>query len=287
MTTVWRAKEFKVGINMAGAVSAGAYTTGVLDFLMEALEEWQKAKDALRTHLADPAPGSTIENPVPLHDVSIEVFSGASAGGMCAAIASVMVQGNFDHMTNPTSTNTNNTFYETWVNQIDISKLLTVNDLKNDALCVSLLDSSIIDAIAKTALTPGAPSPQSFISKSLALFLTLTNVRGVPYQLYSAPSPTLNEFTTYFADRVQFETTLPGGTTSCPLAKALPLGQPDKGAWSLLRTAAKASGAFPIFLAPRPSTRDLIDYRVPNWISLNTPPPAPPIHAESLSLVRQ
>ena len=30
---------------MAGAISAGAYTAGVMDYLFEALESWQKAKD--------------------------------------------------------------------------------------------------------------------------------------------------------------------------------------------------------------------------------------------------
>ena len=29
---------------MAGAISAGAYTAGVLDFLMEAMDEWYAAK---------------------------------------------------------------------------------------------------------------------------------------------------------------------------------------------------------------------------------------------------
>jgi hypothetical protein len=274
---VWKPNEFKIGINMAGAVSAGAYTAGVLDFLMEALEEWQKAKDAFRTNLSNPAPGATFENPVPLHDISIEVFSGASAGGMCAAIASVMVQGSFEHITDPNATNTNNTFYEAWVNQIDISKLLTVNDLKNAGQLVSLLDSTIIDTIAQSALTPGTPSPQPYISESLTLFLTLTNVRGVPYQLYTDPSPSLNEFITYYADRLRFETTQPGGSTSSPLAKPLPLGQPQQGAWSLLQTAAKATGAFPLFLAPRQLTRDLIDYSVPDWIPLSDPPPVPPV----------
>jgi len=277
MINSWKANEFKIGINMAGAVSAGAYTAGVLDFLMEALEEWQKAKDAFRTHLLNPAGGSTFQNPVPLHDISIEVFSGASAGGMCAAIASVMVQGSFDHITDPQATKTNNTFYEAWVNQIDISKLLRADDLKDGGPLVSILDSTIIDTIAQSALTPGVPSPQPCISKSLTLFLTLTNVRGVPYQLYTDPSPTLDEFITYYADRVQFETTQPGGATSDPRAKSLPLGQPQGGAWDLLQNAAKATGAFPLFLAPRQLSRDLIDYGVPNWIPLSGPPPAPPI----------
>jgi hypothetical protein len=52
-------------------------TAGALDFLTEALEQWYEAKAA-----ANPA--------VPLHDVSIDVFSGASTGGMCAAISAVM-----------------------------------------------------------------------------------------------------------------------------------------------------------------------------------------------------
>src|SRR5271169_5564516 len=108
MSTKWDSDgTFHLGINMAGAVSAGAYTAGVLDSLMEALEEWYAAK-------ASPNPA------VPLHNLSIDVFSGASAGGMCAAIAAVMVQGSFEHITDPNATNTNNTFYEAWVNQIDI-----------------------------------------------------------------------------------------------------------------------------------------------------------------------
>src|SRR5580700_11385847 len=110
MATKWTAPAtFHLGINMAGAVSAGAYTAGVLDFLMEALEEWyaEKAK-----------PGSA----VPRHNVSIDVFSGASAGGMCAAISAVMVQSAFEHIRNPVAlpdAPTTNKFYESWVNKID------------------------------------------------------------------------------------------------------------------------------------------------------------------------
>jgi hypothetical protein len=74
----WRDNEFKIGINMAGAVSAGAYTAGVLDFLMEALEQWQLHKEALRRYLSDPV--GPVPLLVPLHDVTIEVFAGASAG---------------------------------------------------------------------------------------------------------------------------------------------------------------------------------------------------------------
>mgnify|MGYP003342307022 CR=1 FL=1 len=37
-STSRRPAPFKIGLVMAGAVSAGAYTAGVLDFLLEALE---------------------------------------------------------------------------------------------------------------------------------------------------------------------------------------------------------------------------------------------------------
>ncbi|WP_374163184.1 hypothetical protein [Arcticibacter sp. MXS-1] len=35
---------FHAGLCMAGAVSAGAYTAGVMDYLLEALENWERAK---------------------------------------------------------------------------------------------------------------------------------------------------------------------------------------------------------------------------------------------------
>jgi hypothetical protein len=274
----WTGKDFKIAINMAGAVSAGAYTAGVLDFLIEALEEWEKAKLAFRSRLANPVPDAPFPTPVPLHDITIEAFSGASAGGMCAAIASVMVQRPFQHITNGAENNTNNTFYESWVNKIDISKLLTTEDIKGGKPLVSLLDSTIIDQIAVYALTPtGTASTPSYISKALTLFLTLTNVRGVPYRLYADPSPGSDEFISYYADRIRFEVTQPGQITSTPLAKPLPLDQPQAPGWTLLREAGKATGAFPIFLAPRELARDLADYHVPNWVPICGPNPTPPI----------
>ena len=37
-------RGFKIAINMAGAISAGAYTAGVVDFMTEALDAWYRAK---------------------------------------------------------------------------------------------------------------------------------------------------------------------------------------------------------------------------------------------------
>jgi hypothetical protein len=249
---------FLIGINMAGAVSAGAYTAGVLDFLIEALDAWYAAKQA--------------GQPVPTHDVSIEVFSGASAGGMCAAIASVMVQGEFDHIHDPEATGTSNRFYESWVNKIDILELLKAEDIRSGAPVVSLLDCGIIDEIAKYALEPGRAKPRSYISPHLTLFLTLTNVTGIPYGLDSHPDPTRKgpqEGTLYHADWLRFETVKGGKPSSEAIAHALPIDDLANPGWDLLRDAAKGTGAFPIFLAPRLIKRKKSEYDVPRWESVN------------------
>jgi hypothetical protein len=39
-----RNEPFELGICMAGAVSAGAYTAGVMDFLIEALDTWEQKR---------------------------------------------------------------------------------------------------------------------------------------------------------------------------------------------------------------------------------------------------
>ena len=260
----WNPTEFKIGLNMAGAVSAGAYTAGVLDFLMEALEEWQTRKDAFLAYLAKPE--GPAPPPVPLHDLKIEAFGGASAGGMCAAIASVMVQQPFSHIKTAQETGTDNIFYESWVNRINITELLQTKDLAGGKPLISLLDSTIIDDIAAWALTPKTPVDRAFISKRLTLMLTLTNVRGIPYQLYSDPDPNVDEFIEYYGDRLVFETTPHAAApATSPVAKALPAGMPGAGAWPLLREAAKATGAFPLFLAPRAIPRDAADYNTPPW----------------------
>jgi len=259
---------FRIGINMAGAVSAGAYTAGVLDFLTEALDKWYKAK----------ARGEV----VPPHDVSLEVLSGASAGGMCAAISAVMLQEGFDHIHDTSRRNTNNRFYESWVNRIDIKELLKTDDLPTGSPVVSLLDSSIIRSIAEYALTPGVAGTgaRRWLSPSLTLFLSLTNLRGTPYSLNGVAPGSIEETTFFFGDRIRFQTGSSAGVA--PHAHALDFAQPGAaGGWDVLQIAAMATGAFPVFLAPRVLGRHLGEYTPPPWESVaaavtGTPPPVSP-----------
>ncbi len=261
---------FKIGINMAGAISAGAYTAGVLDFLTEALDEWYAAKQRGEA--------------VPLHDVMIEVFSGASAGGMCAAISSVMLYQDFQHIHDVNQRDTNNIFYESWVNTIDIAPLLGTGDLSKRAPIDSLLNSNIIDTIADTVLQPknSAPVLRAYVSSTLTLFLSLTNLRGVPYSLNGEAPGSIEETTFFYGDRIRFQTVNSGtAPVKSAAAHALDLRDGNTPGWQLLKTAAMATGAFPVFLKPRILDRELEEYIPPGWESVlsavtGTPPPIAP-----------
>src|SRR5688572_24408183 len=69
---------FHLGLAMAGAISAGAYSAGVLDFLIEALDEWEKVRG---------------QPDIPNHRVVITVVSGASAGAITGALGAVSLAG--------------------------------------------------------------------------------------------------------------------------------------------------------------------------------------------------
>jgi predicted acylesterase/phospholipase RssA len=258
--------SFKIGINMAGAISAGAYTAGVLDFLTEALDEWYKAK----------ANGEL----VPAHDISIEVFCGASAGGMCAAISAVMLQEDFEHIHDTSVSGTNNRFFESWVNKIDITELLKTQDLKQAPPVVSLLDSTIIEEIAAYALQPPnpLPPPRPYVSPNLTLFLSLTNLRGVPYSLNGEAPGSIEETTFFYGDRLRFQTVRPDSTAPQAPAHAVDLTKTGAaGGWDLLQTAAMATGAFPVFLAPRILPRTPEEYMPGMWQPVTADPAGPPV----------
>jgi predicted acylesterase/phospholipase RssA len=89
-----------------------------MDFLLEALEEWRKAKDAGEDVLR--------------HDVSIKAIAGASAGGMTGAMYAASLDEPF---VNIRDLDTNfsparaNALYRAWVESVDIESLLGVRDL--------------------------------------------------------------------------------------------------------------------------------------------------------------
>ena len=183
---------FVIGITMAGAVSAGAYTAGVLDFLIEALDTWYRAK-------ADP------DADVPRHKVCISAMSGTSAGGVCAPLlCAAMAAGDSPTIRRPAGLTEDGTdkqleirnylprLYEAWVEKPSLLAdargrgFLGLGDLKGAAAIRSLLNSDLLEMIGGEALklpANGKAKSYPYVSQRLHLFAMVGNARGVPYKI--------------------------------------------------------------------------------------------------------
>ena len=266
---------FEIGLVLAGAVSAGAYTAGVLDFLFEALDTWHRAKrdDEKAGRLGE-------DRTVSHHTVRVHIITGASAGGMNGAIAAVALRYDYprswsdeklaavaqaggpapgravDRNTSP--------FYSPWVRQIDIRHLLGVADL--DDTIYSLLDSTVLDGIVADVLGYHGPplddrGVRGWLGNPLPLILTLSNLRGVPYQVIfrgegrQAHEMSLHEDQIGFAVRDLG----PGAVQSLP-EDFLVLDPDQAEGWTRLGQASLATGAFPVGLRARVLDRPGRDY---------------------------
>lgn len=163
---------FYLGLCMAGAISAGAYTAGVVDYLVEALDRWEQAR-------------KTDDPRVPTHRVLIDSMTGASAGGMTAAVAAAALH---DHL-NPVNTEWGgylnfrgrNKLYEAWVNLVQDEMLpimLRTDDLPEFG-AASVLNSNFIDTIARDMLHVKEPCPpRRYVSPDLEICVSLSNLTG-------------------------------------------------------------------------------------------------------------
>lgn len=277
---------FEIGLVLAGAISAGCYSAGVMDYLIEALDAWEAEKKV---------------NPnVPQHQVKIRVFAGASAGSMTSAIAAAALRYDFPHIrSNSPVTGYTNPFYESWVKRIDINLLLGDKDLQADPTLVSLLDSTELAAICNDALDAGEQYRQQrerpYLDGRVRFIFTQCGLTGTPYYLpMQGPFDGGLAMTLHKTYR-SFSVNYTGGATlrrpdDLALDAAVVKKSQDAN-WQQLGNAALGSGAFPIGLAPRKDTRPVTDlfYRYvvvpasgsdqvvtkriyPAWLSAGNPP---------------
>ena len=138
-------RVFELGLVMAGAISAGAYTAGVLDFLFEALDAYDAAKRE---------PGWR----GPVHDVRVPVMSGASAGGMTSAICALHAFHDLTHVKTgaPPPPPRENRLYSSWVSDISLDRLLETSDLEGPRQTAGLNRSS-----AATYSSGSSPKPST------------------------------------------------------------------------------------------------------------------------------
>ncbi len=247
---------FYLGICMAGAVSAGAYTAGVMDYLLEALEAYER-------HRGKPG--------YPSHRVEIPVMGGASAGGMTAIITAAALQQGITPVKVPLAKLSDecpkNLLYHSWVdltNEDMFSVMLETNDI-TDGHVVSALNCKFIAEIAKRAMTPVNPQKiawkktlPSFFSKRLELFTTLSNLAGFTYdELFIANNSAKRRpyYMYIHNDFACFELTTE--TTPKMHPGWMPLNIQTGENSEIAIQAAMATGAFPVGLKARELKRPM------------------------------
>jgi hypothetical protein len=280
--------EFQIGLTMSGAISAGAYTAGVLDFLVEALDAWEDARNGPE---GDGAPN---------HRVGLKVMSGASAGGITAAIAAIALVdgGDPDGRRKPPGSYVRDGFhyryylpklYETWVvkptfvaESKEATDFLSLSDIETPnttdsyaatskvppsgqakvGTVISILNTRLLDEIARNALKVDylVKPPRPYVASNLHIYLTLSNLRGVPYQV---PFRTTAYHMISHGDRVHYRVEGVGTWTASsqfadhdkqrPISVADligPAGEPT-AKWKDYAICALASSAFPVGLSAR------------------------------------
>jgi hypothetical protein len=244
---------FEIGLVMAGAISAGAYSAGVIDFIIEALDAYEQEK-----HKASWSG--------PRHDIKIPVMTGASAGGMTAALAALHFYHDIEHVWPgiPSPSAKKNRLYSTWVNEISIERLLETKDLNGSGvrsfLCCAALEEILQAAFDLTGEIRRRPWVGGIGDQALTLMLTLTNLRGVPYS-FEVFGDRENERYGMLNHRDDLEFTIGIGPSNSHSAKHwLDIAKIDGPDWELFKKAALATGAFPGALAPRILGRPISDY---------------------------
>jgi predicted acylesterase/phospholipase RssA len=223
---------YRVAIAISGAVSLGSYEAGTLYEIIKALKE----------HNENPA------NP----KIEIDVLTGASAGGMTAAMIAQKLLYDGDALSGENT----NVGYEAWVKSVDINGLLTPlpgdnakNSLLSNGFVKTIADklinsryveSSVPNSPPAQAETPLVQTPHIASATSIRLGLAMSNLNGVDYEVdtFAYLTETLGQgkFTqTRHQDR--YTATLDNTTD-------------NQAIWNEISSAARGCGAFPVAFSP-------------------------------------
>lgn len=263
---------FELALVLAGAVSAGAYTAGVLDFLYEALDVWhlERAKEI-------DAGVPPEQRELPHHDVVLRIMTGASAGGMNGAISAAALRYRIPHPqgegkpADPGDFQSENPFYSAWVREIDIRPLLATDDLDDEIFSI-LNSKKLVEIVRQVLEFRGRPVEdkrmRAWLHNPLPVLLTVTNLRGVPYQIVFRGGGTLRHEMTMHRDHVVFAAAdLSPRPARVPPPDVFLLPEQasfSDPSWHEFGMAALATGAFPLFLSARKLSRDGSHYRYRN-----------------------
>jgi Patatin-like phospholipase len=221
---------YRLAVTIAGAVSLGSFESGVLFEVLDALAQHNQAA------------------PAAAH-IYLDVLTGASAGGMTAAITAQTMLYSWPSAPDPYD----NPFYNAWVAGVDINGLLPLG--KDEPASQSILSSNFVQGVArnfllgrygKNPVPPPAPHPALNPAGAISLGLALSNLNGIDFQRTLLSGGSFNY--TRFEDQIIF----PLNATSDTLA-----------AWTPITNAAVVCGAFPFAFRPADLSRNDADYPSP------------------------
>lgn len=238
-------KPFRIGLCMAGAVSAGAYTAGVMDYLLEVLDDWEKRRG---------------QAGVPTHKVTIPVMGGASAGGMTAMLGASAIRSEIVPVAVPEKQNLfdehpNNKFYHSWVDLTHrdmFPKMLDNSDIDGKRI-ISLLNSKFIDEVANKMFAPAHPERQTpaYFESPVKVFTTLSNLGGFHYNVDFVSGRKKEKYNmSVHNDYACFEVVDSDAQKTTPGWIPLDFSK-DNAALKTAKDSAMATGAFPVGLQSR------------------------------------
>lgn len=247
-------QKYKVGLCMAGAISGGAYTAGVIDYLIEALDTWEEKKKT-----------SNLTS-IPDHEIEIPIIGGASAGGITGVILASILNERINHVREVKNKNileniTSNKLYHSWVDLTNVnmlSRILDTKDLKRTKKLDSLINSDFIDEIADRAIKNCKNEvKRNYIPEDLKVFVTLTNLNGYDYKYsFKGNGKKSDDFyVTYHNDFACFKLAKDAQDYSNDGWIPLNFFKDTSLNLDLLKRATLATGAFPFGLKSRSVTR--------------------------------
>ncbi|WP_186291535.1 patatin-like phospholipase family protein [Nitrospirillum viridazoti] len=258
-------RTFELGLVLGGTVSAGAYTAGALDFLIQALDHWHGQN--------------------PPHKVLLRLAAGTSGGAVCAAVlgvslnksitpvrqsqAELNVEGN-DARNALKDALKDNPFWQLWVESLDLNPMLDTDDLDQDQPARALLNDTPIKhamtAVLQRTITPGTLS-RPWVANPFRVATTVCNLRGVPYTVAGAPiiGPYSGNAFVEHDDYAWFALSDPNRPAPQDLRPnefhlPRPPAEQNGSSYDILGRFARASGAMPVGLPSQELSRPAIHY---------------------------
>jgi hypothetical protein len=229
----------RMAMTIAGAVSLGSYEAGVTYELLEAVR-WHNCKASEESK------------------IYIDVITGASAGGMTAAMLGEWLMFHGDAMQSADK----NPLYQAWVKKISLKSLMRLGD--SEGKWASLCSSNRVTQIGTDMLVtpmkgPGPWASHACIAPSgtLRIGMAITNLNGIDYQIPIRDNDDGGFNYTRSVDQRLF--VMRSGKTD-GLKLLTPDGVERDVSWEVMRDAAVACGAFPFAFRPQQIQRDEDEY---------------------------